>query len=236
MFFSVTKKCYYIFSFIFNPFYLMKKEKTCCFPVRKYLAELIGTFTLTFLVTLSITGTFPIATPLLAGLVLAIFVYTIGAISGCHINPAVTIGLWTRKKICWKDSIFYILFQFIGAGLAMLLAQHYTGGMVPDVVAGANVDPIVMFAEALGMILFTFGISAAVDDNVPAGASGFAVGGSLFLGILIAMGASNGILNPAVAFGLGSFSFSYVAGPIIGSIIGFALYHGINSKETSCSK
>ena len=204
--------------------------KSNYFMVRTYLAEMFGTFTLTFLVSLSLAGTFPIATPVLAAFVLAMFVYTIGSISGSHINPAVTIGLWFRKKISTKDSIYYVIFQILGAVAAMLLAQYYTGA-TPDVSAGEQITAMVILAEALGMIVFTFGISAVVDENVPPAASGLVVGGSLFLGILIASIGSNGVLNPAVALGIGSFSLSYVLGPIIGSIIGFTLYQELNEKK-----
>lgn len=200
------------------------------FMVRKYLAEMFGTFTLTLLVSLSLTGSFPIATPALAGFVLAMFVYTIGSISGSHINPAVTIGLWFRKKISTNDSIYYIIFQILGAVFAMLINQYYIGS-TPNLIAGSAINPMVIVAEAFGMMVFTFGISAVVDEKVSPAASGLVVGGSLFLGILIASVGSNGVLNPAVALGIGSFSLSYVLGPIIGSIIGFTLYQELNEKK-----
>lgn len=84
---------------------------------KKLFAELIGTFALTLAVFVSINSHFPVPTPVIAGLTLGIFVYTIGSISGAHINPAVTIGIRTLKKITTKEAVWYIIAQFIGAGL-----------------------------------------------------------------------------------------------------------------------
>ena len=94
--------------------------------IKKYLAEALGTFTLALVVALSIVTKFPIATPILAGLVLMLFVYSIGHISGAHINPAVTIGLWSIKKIKTNEALAYIVSQFIGAGIALFLVLNGT--------------------------------------------------------------------------------------------------------------
>ena len=83
--------------------------------------------------------------------------------------------------------------------------------------------------EALGMVFFTFGIASVVYGKAPSDMAGFVVGGSLFLGISIAaMLGSNGVLNPAVALGIGSFGWAYIVGPIVGSILGMQLFHHLN--------
>lgn len=70
--------------------------------MNKYIAEAIGTFALTLAVGLSLAGEFPVSTPILAALTLGLFVYSVGHLSGTHLNPAVTIGAWSIKKFLMK--------------------------------------------------------------------------------------------------------------------------------------
>ena len=196
--------------------------------MKKYIAELLGTFTLALVVGLSLAGSFPPATPLLAGLTLGLFVYTIGAISGAHINPAVTIGAWSIKKIGNKDALWYIVAQFIGAAIAMLVVSKTTG--MPHLVVVSSWK--VVLAELVGAFFFTFGIASVVYNKAHAHVSGVVIGGSLLLGIIIAAAlGSNGVLNPAVALGIGSFNLAYLFGPIVGAVFGMQAYKYLGSEE-----
>ena len=192
--------------------------------MKKYFVEGLGTFALALTVALSIAGNFPVPTPVLAGLVLGLFVYSVGHISGTHINPAVTIGLWSIGKIRNADALNYVGAQFIGAALAYFLASSvgHVGASV-----GISISNSLMtgFAEALGTFFFAFGIASVVFEKVPGHFSGFVIGGSLLLGITIsALLGANGVLNPAVSLGIGSFGVMYVLGPIIGSVLGMKVY------------
>ncbi len=190
---------------------------------QKAVSELIGTFVLTFAVGASLaSGSFPpVITPLVAGITLMLFVYTIGGISGCHINPAVTIGLAVGKKIDLKEAVAYLVFQFIGGFLALLAIGSLFGATGVSAASSGTV----FLAEAIGMFVFVFGISAVVAGKVSQGASGIVIGGSLFLGILLAAAiGSNGVLNPAVAVGISSVSSAYFAGPVLGSILAVVVY------------
>lgn len=190
--------------------------------VRRYLAEFLGTFTLALVVLLSLTINSPVATPVLAALTLGLFVYTIGHISGTHINPGVTVGIFTLGKIQPLDAVGYIVAQFLGGAAAYLLAFSVLG--IPVLAPGAS-SMTVFIAETIGMVLFTFGIASVVYGKAPAGFSGVVVGGSLLLGIMLAVGiGSGGILNPAVAVALNSLNVAYLGGELVGSIVGFQLY------------
>lgn len=185
------------------------------------LAEFIGTFCLAFAV-MSSMNDFPVVTPFIAALCLGMFVYTIGGISGCHINPAVTIGLMSIGKIAVPDGVGYIVAQIAGACAAgaLILAN----GNAAHVLDLGNPDLVkVIIAEALGMFFFTFGISAVVHEKVADSMSGIVVAGSLLLGIVVAAYVSKGVLNPAVSIGISGFTFSpaYLVGPIVGSVLGF---------------
>lgn len=189
--------------------------------MKKYIAEALGTATLTLAVGLSLTGAFPVPTPVIAALTLGLFVYSIGHISGTHINPAVTIGAWSIKKISNEDALAYVAAQALGAVAAMMFMDTYVAMPALTVADTAMVG----FAEALGAALFTFGIASVVYGRAPGQVSGLVVGGSLLLGIAVAtLLGSNGVLNPAVAFGIGSMNVMYLLGPVLGAVAGMQAY------------
>lgn len=192
--------------------------------MKKYIAEFIGTFVLVLAVSCSLAGTFPVPTPVIAGLALGYGVYALGGISGAHFNPAITIGALCVRKIYLKDAILYLCAQIVGAAVAAALAKHMAA--VPELPVVDNT--MVIIGEILGTFVFAFGVAAAVHGKLSQGASGLAVGGSLLLGISMAAKASNGVLNPAVALGIGSVSVSYLIGPVIGAILAMVLYRFIS--------
>lgn len=191
---------------------------------KAYVAEGIGTFALSFVVlsTLSYGAAFPIIVPIAAALTLGLFVYTIGTFSGCHINPSVTLAQFSIGKISLKDGAVYIVAQFVGALLALLLSKFF--GAVSPLTPGAF-DLHLFGAEVVGAMFFNFGITAVVLGKVEKPMSGIVVGGSLLLGVLTAVAlGSAGVLNPAVAFTLDSFSTVYVLGPVLGAVLGAQAY------------
>jgi aquaporin Z len=192
--------------------------------MNKYIVEAIGTFALTLAVGLSLAGEFPVSTPILAALTLGLFVYSIGHLSGAHLNPAVTIGAWSIKKISNEDAIGYIIAQFFGAAAALTLISSTVGA----VSLTASNEIMIGVAEAVGAVFFTFGIASLLYGKIPGQLSGVVVGGSLLLGIAFAMLlGSNGLINPAVAFGVKSFNLMYILGPIVGSVVGMQAYKSL---------
>jgi glycerol uptake facilitator-like aquaporin len=192
--------------------------------MNKYIAEFLGTFALALAVGLTLGGKFPVPTPVTAALTLGVCVYTFGGISGTHINPAITAALLAIGKINIKDAVAYWVAQFAGGGLAMFVS----GAMLGSRPAVTAVDSAAVFGgEALGTFWLAVGVCSVVLGKAPAPAAGLTIGGSLLLGITMAAPLSNGVLNPAVALGIGSISIVYMLGPVVGAVIAMLLYRFI---------
>lgn len=205
---------------------MLSKDKTAML-----LAEFFGTFVLASAVLGVIAKVnIPIFAAAAAGSTLALMVLVIGKISGAHINPAVTFGFWSVRKVPTPQAIVYIAAQVLGGVSALALASYLLDEALPGI-AGKNLDWRVLAAEAIGTFVFTFGIAAAVNQKLEDGRLAAAIGLSLFVGILVASMASNGILNPAVAIGLNSVSVSYIVGPLVGGLLGMNVYQFLFSAD-----
>src|SRR5687767_9475582 len=119
------------------------------------LAELVGTFFLT-LAALTVA---PPVTPYAVSLTLLVFVYTIGGLSGCHINPAVTVGLVASRRFPLVEGVVYIVAQIAGAMLARFIAGlNLVGKLAEDYNAGSNAAEFIGF----GILMLTV---AATTEN-----------------------------------------------------------------------
>lgn len=194
----------------------------------KYNAELVGTFFLTLVVGLSQINSFPLPTPLLAAVTLMLMVYILGPISGAHINPAITIALLIAGKIKSQEAINYIASQIIGSSIALFLIT-FTAGSLSDTMRFLTPQSLqVGVAEAIGTLFFSFVVVSVANGKVNHAVSGVVIGSGLFIGIAIAsLLGSDGILNPAVAFGIRSLSSMYLLGPLLGAFLGVKLYKRI---------
>lgn len=180
------------------------------------LAELVGTFFLTMTALLVA----PPQTPLAVGLALVVLVYAIGNTSGCHINPAVTIGLVAGNRFPLGPGIIYVVAQVLGALFARLVAG-LVGDLQPDYQAAGIV------AEFVGFALLILTVAAVYEKEVPKAGSGIAVGGALATGLLF----SNGILNPAVAIAMGETLSAATWATILSGMTGvwlFKVFKSIN--------
>lgn len=194
--------------------------------MKSYIAEVLGTCLLTLALILAATLG-PWIGAVLAGFILMFVAYTIGHVSGAHINPAITIGALSVGKITPMRAFYYIISQLAGAALA-LVVLHLTHAVSPSEI-DSKFSWVVFTGEVVGMGLFAFGIASLLFKRVDAATTGFVAGISLFLGLIVSLllVASSGgstFLNPAVAFGLSSVSIASILGPILGSIIGMWLY------------
>ncbi len=193
---------------------------------KQYLAEMLATFSLAFAVSASLVNDLGMITPVIAALTLGLFVYTVGNVSGAHVNPAITIALASKKKISPPDAVMYIICQMLGGILALYLCLLLFKAQPGASMAGGLE---VGLAEAIGAFFLAFGVAFAVDRGNDVN-SGLVVGGSLLLGILVAAGVSNGVLNPAVSLavgGLDNLSPTYLLAPIVGALVGVWAYCGL---------
>ena len=151
------------------------------------LGELIGTFVLAII---AVT----IGQPLITGFTLIVLVLALSAISGSHLNPAVTFGFWSTKKINTVKALFYWLMQFAGAYLALLVTQLYKGGSYGVSFASFSAfDAKVLLAELIAVAIFTFAIAAAVNRKLADAAKALAIG----LGLMAGVYAGSGLLGLA---------------------------------------
>ena len=188
-------------------------------------AELVGTGVLTLIVltVAQVTGGIGYYISFAVGIVLALLVITLGVVSGGHFNPAITLGLWTVRKVATLKAILYVAVQLIGGILAYLLFKYLLDTELS--VPATDFDARVLVAETVGTAILAFAVAAAVFQKLSAGASAFAIGAGVTVGILIASTVSSAFLNPAIALGAQSFVLAtYVLGPVLGAILGINLY------------
>jgi len=193
------------------------------------VSEFLGTSLLAFIVLSMLRsqgGTFN--TAVAAGLMLAVMVMVIGSISGAVLNPAVTVGLWSVRKLKTVQALSYILAQFAGAAAAWYMFVYFTKidtGTINHE-GFTTFTARVFSAEVLGTFVFTFAIAAALYQRFSGGLKAFVIGGGLALGIIVASIASAGAVNPAVAFAIQQWNlWSYMVAPVLGALLGFNLYN-----------
>ncbi len=147
------------------------------------LAELVGTFVLTSVALMTASD----VVPLYVGLTLVVLVLAIGGVSGSHVNPAVTFGLWAARKLKTALVPFYWIAQFIGAMAAVLVGNAVSGTKLSLDFGhfGTFAWPI-FFAELVGTAIFIFGLVSVLNrTDLSLNAKGFGIGLSLFVGLIV---------------------------------------------------
>ena len=220
--------------------------------MKKYLAELIGTFVLTLLgcgaavsLNCGVDAASVVGTSMAFGIAVIAMAYTIGGISGCHINPAITLGCLLTKRISGKDAGMYMLFQVIGAILASCvlyafvqtapeLAQGTTTGA--NSCAGGVVNGLIV--EIVLTFIFVLVVLGTTDSKVGAGNfAGLAIGITLILIHLVGIHYTGTSVNPARSIGPAIFEggvalnqlWVFIVGPFFGGALA-ALVWRIFSK------
>ena len=179
--------------------------------MKKYLAEMVGTMVLVLMgcgvaVSLScgVDTASVVGTAMAFGLAVVAMAYTIGGISGCHINPAITLGVWLSKRMSGKEAGMYMLFQVIGAliGAAILWVLAPASGLGANTVQPGIPTWVGFAAEVVFTFVFVFVVLGTTDAEKGAGnLAGLAIGLTLVLVHLVCIHYTGTSVNPARSVG-----------------------------------
>ena len=222
--------------------------------MKKYIAEMVGTFVLTFLgcgTAMFLGCNTPagvVGTAIAFGLAVVAMAYTIGEISGCHINPAITLGVALSGRMSWKDACGYWVGQIIGgiiAGALLLLltkvvaAPDLTGGLGTNGVANAGGVWGACLVEVIATFIFVLVVLGATDAKYGAGKpAGLAIGLCLILIHLVCINLTGTSVNPARSIGPAIFAggealkdlWVFICAPLLGGALAACAWKGIAPK------
>ena len=226
--------------------------------MKRYISELIGTMVLVLFgcgsaaIAGTILGNLGIA--MAFGLSIVAMAYVIGDISGCHVNPAVSIGMWIDGRMETKDLLLYIVFQCIGAiiGIAILAviinsSAHLGGYMTTGLgqngfgtasAVGLNVVGAVI-VEVILTFVFVFTVLGVTKKAENATIAGIVIGLTLAFVHILGIPLTGTSVNPARSLAPALFMggqalqqvWVFILAPIVGAVIACLLYKGLFSED-----
>ncbi|MCL1822418.1 MAG: MIP family channel protein [Prolixibacteraceae bacterium] len=229
--------------------------------MKKYVAEMIGTMVLVLMGCGSAIFNNGVGTPaqvltvaVAFGLAVVAMAYTIGNISGCHINPAITLGCLVSGRINGKDAAMYMIFQVIGAligsTILFLLIKLAAPSFQSATLTGANgIQPGHSFvsafvAEVIFTFVFVFVVLGTTDSKKGAGhPAGLAIGFSLILVHIVCIPITGTSVNPARSIGPAVFEavngsmvalqnlWIFIVAPFIGAFLSAFVWKSIAGNE-----
>lgn len=229
---------------------------------KKYIAEFIGTFILVFVgcgsavfLGCDVTGGH-LAVALAFGLAIVATAYVIGDISGCHINPAVSLAMLIRKKLTVIDFIGYVIAQIIGAiaGAAVLKVlvsgfnlTDLTGGLGSNGVGNAGGIGGAIIVEIILTFIFIFTILGVTSNSNNGSVAGLVIGFTLAFVHIIGIPLTGTSVNPARSIGPALFAggdalsnvWVFIVAPLVGAALAaivFTLITDNKNKDTKKSK
>ncbi len=220
--------------------------------MRKYIAEFIGTLTLVLFGTgiAVVSGGNLVATALAFGLAIVASAYVIGNISGCHVNPAVSLAMFITGKLERKDFMFYVIAQILGAItgsaiLVLILSNTDLGTMA----LGANgygslsATNISLFGaivtEVVLTFIFIYTILGVTNDKSKSNVAGIVIGLTLVFVHLLGIQLTGTSVNPARSLGpvvfLGGEALKqvwvFILSPLVGAFLAAVVYKLLNEEE-----
>lgn len=223
--------------------------------MKKYLAEMFGTMVLVLMgcgtavsLNCGVDTAAVVGTAMAFGLSVIAMAYTIGGISGCHINPAITLGCLLSKRISGKDAAMYMIFQVIGAfiGSAVLYALVTTSPeLAAGTTTGANacagtvanglIAEIVLTAVFVLVVLGATAKANGATNNF----AGLAIGLSLILIHLVGIHYTGTSVNPARSIAPAVFEggvalqqlWVFIVGPFVGAVIAALIWKIVDTNK-----
>ena len=219
--------------------------------MKKYVAECLGTFVLTFLGCATAmflgcgTPAGVVGVAIAFGLTVVAMAYTIGGVSGCHINPAITFAVALSGRMSWKDAFGYWCGQLIGgilAGACLMLvagvvaAPDLTGALGSNGVANAGGVGGAFLVEAIATFIFVLVVLGATDAKIGAGNfAGLAIGLTLILVHLVCINLTGTSVNPARSIGPALFAcgdalknvWVFICAPLVGGALSACVWKAI---------
>ncbi len=226
--------------------------------MKKYIAECIGTMTLVVLGCGTamlvgcdaVLGGGYILTAFAFGLSIVAMAYSIGNISGCHINPAVSLGVLLSGRMSGKDFVYYVIAQCIGALIgAELLATIFVMGNVPDMTGGLGTNGLAgvngssmagLLVEIVLTFIFVINILGVTSEKAKHGSFGGLVIGLTLVGVhILGIGLTGTSVNPARSFGPAVIAAAggngapleclpvFIFGPLIGAALAALIYKAL---------
>ncbi len=153
---------------------------------------------------------------------LALVAMFFGPVSGAHVNPGVTFGLWIARKIGTIRAIAFIVAQLLGGLASWQLFQYLIDKPLPAHTTSFN--GTIFVAELVGTAIWAMGVAAVMTRVYDSIQGALTLGAAVFTGVMVAAIASAGYINPAIALGVRNFSGVYILGPLVGGLIGVNLY------------
>ena len=217
--------------------------------IKKYVAEFIGTFVLVLIACggAAVTGcngeanASYVLTALAFGGVIVAMAYSIGNVSGCHINPAVSIAVWMNKGMTTTDFIGYVTAQFLGAIAGAVVLMGLIGtelGLGANGLFDASIGKSLL-VENIQTFIFVLAVLGATSKTANSKVAGLVIGGSLTLVHLFGIYFTGTSVNPARSFGpalmLGGDALAnvwvFIAGPFAGGVEAAIVWKLLNKSR-----
>ncbi|MDR2462711.1 MAG: aquaporin [Verrucomicrobiales bacterium] len=211
--------------------------------MKKYVTELIGAFFLVFTIGNVVIGNNPSAAlaPLAIGATLMVMIFAGGHISGAHYNPAVSVAVWVRGKLGIGDLIGYVIFQLVGAVLAVLAVKYLKGCETICLVSASELTSgPALLAEFLGTFALAFVVLNVATAKGTANNSfyGLAIGFTVTAMAYAVGSVSGGAFNPAVALGITLLGLStwaniwiFLVGNVAAGIVAGLMFRALAGKD-----